>query len=140
MDELNGKVAVVTGGASGIGGAVASALAAESMKVVVAFSETLQQEMLEGGTGVGVTCLCPGFVATNIINSKRNRYERSSNRVRTWAAMSGTIWMARGLETPVLRSLNCMRRSWSRPRSQIRCSRPSERSSSGSSPMIWPTA
>ncbi|MDE0701971.1 MAG: SDR family NAD(P)-dependent oxidoreductase [Acidimicrobiaceae bacterium] len=36
MDELNGKVAVVTGGASGIGKAVALALAAESMKVVVA--------------------------------------------------------------------------------------------------------
>ncbi|MDE0066912.1 MAG: SDR family NAD(P)-dependent oxidoreductase [Acidimicrobiaceae bacterium] len=47
-----------------------------SKHAVVAFSETLQQEMLEGGTGVGVTCLCPGFVATNIINSERNRQER----------------------------------------------------------------
>ena len=47
-----------------------------SKHAVVGFSETLQQEMLEGNTGVGVTCLCPGFVATNIINSERNRQER----------------------------------------------------------------
>ncbi|MDE0701970.1 MAG: SDR family NAD(P)-dependent oxidoreductase [Acidimicrobiaceae bacterium] len=47
-----------------------------SKHAVIAFSETLQQEMLEGNTGVGVTCLCPGFVATNIINSERNRQER----------------------------------------------------------------
>ena len=47
-----------------------------SKHAVVGFSETLQQEMLEGDTGVGVTCLCPGFVATNIINSERNRQER----------------------------------------------------------------
>ena len=47
-----------------------------SKHAVVGFSETLQQEMLEGNTGVGVTCLCPGFVATNIISSERNRQER----------------------------------------------------------------
>src|ERR1700675_955436 len=34
MQELNGRVAVVTGGASGIGVALASASAAEGMKVV----------------------------------------------------------------------------------------------------------
>lgn len=47
-----------------------------SKHAVVGFSETLQQEMLEANTGVGVTCLCPGFVATNIIASERNRQER----------------------------------------------------------------
>ncbi len=36
MDELNGKVAVVTGGASGIGLAMGRAFAAEGMKVVLA--------------------------------------------------------------------------------------------------------
>ena len=46
-----------------------------SKHAVSGFSETLQQEMLEGDTGVGVTCLCPGFVATNIITSDRNRPE-----------------------------------------------------------------
>ncbi|MDW3217989.1 MAG: SDR family NAD(P)-dependent oxidoreductase [Acidimicrobiales bacterium] len=43
---------------------------------VSGLTETLQQEMLEAETGVGVTCLCPGFVATNIITSERNRPER----------------------------------------------------------------
>ena len=35
MQELNGRVAVVTGGASGIGYGLASAFAAEGMKVVI---------------------------------------------------------------------------------------------------------
>jgi len=43
---------------------------------VVALSETLYAEMASAGTGVGVTCLCPGFVATNIMDSDRNRPER----------------------------------------------------------------
>ena len=47
-----------------------------SKHAVSGFTETLQQEMLEGDTGVGVTCLCPGFVATNIMTSERNRPER----------------------------------------------------------------
>ena len=47
-----------------------------SKHAVSGFTETLQQEMVEGDTGVGVTCLCPGFVATNIVNSERNRPER----------------------------------------------------------------
>jgi NAD(P)-dependent dehydrogenase (short-subunit alcohol dehydrogenase family) len=47
-----------------------------SKHAVSAFTETLQQEMLETQTGVGVTCLCPGFVATNIVSSERNRPER----------------------------------------------------------------
>ena len=42
---------------------------------VVAFSETLHAEMLASGTGVGVTCLCPGLVSTNILDSERNRPE-----------------------------------------------------------------
>ena len=36
MENLQGKVAVITGGASGIGKAVAAAAVAEGMKVVVA--------------------------------------------------------------------------------------------------------
>ena len=43
---------------------------------VVAFSETLHAEMLVESTGVGVTCLCPGLVSTNILDSERNRPER----------------------------------------------------------------
>ncbi|MCY4664171.1 MAG: hypothetical protein OXC00_05855, partial [Acidimicrobiaceae bacterium] len=43
---------------------------------VVALSETLHAEMLADSTGVGVTCLCPGLVSTNILDSERNRPER----------------------------------------------------------------
>lgn len=43
---------------------------------VVALSETLHAEMLASDTGVGVTCLCPGLVSTNIMDSERNRPER----------------------------------------------------------------
>ena len=43
---------------------------------VVALSETLHLEMQAESTGVGVTCLCPGLVATNILDSERNRPER----------------------------------------------------------------
>ena len=43
---------------------------------VVAISETLHAEMLAESTGVGVTCLCPGLVSTNILESERNRPER----------------------------------------------------------------
>ena len=42
---------------------------------VVAFSETLHAEMMADQTGVGVTCLCPGLVSTNILDSERNRPE-----------------------------------------------------------------
>ena len=43
---------------------------------VVALSETLHAEMLAERTGVGVTCLCPGLVSTNILDSERNRPEQ----------------------------------------------------------------
>ena len=43
---------------------------------VVALSETLHAEMAAAETGVGVTCLCPGIVSTNIMDSDRNRPER----------------------------------------------------------------
>jgi len=41
---------------------------------VVTLSETLFHELKRSGApGIGVTCLCPGFVATNILSSDRNR-------------------------------------------------------------------
>jgi NAD(P)-dependent dehydrogenase (short-subunit alcohol dehydrogenase family) len=40
---------------------------------VVTLSETLYNELRREGASVGVTCLCPGFVATNIMDSARNR-------------------------------------------------------------------
>lgn len=40
---------------------------------VATLSETLFHELRREGSTIGVTCLCPGFVATNIIDSTRNR-------------------------------------------------------------------
>lgn len=42
---------------------------------VVALSEGLYQQLRMQGSSVGVSCLCPGFVDTNIATSERNRPE-----------------------------------------------------------------
>jgi len=47
-----------------------------SKHAVVALSETLRDEMVSVGTGVGVPCLCPGPVSTNILDSARHRPAR----------------------------------------------------------------
>lgn len=57
MQELRGKVAVVTGGASGIGRAMSRAFAAEGMKVVLADLDevrmrAVEAELAEGGAEV----------------------------------------------------------------------------------------
>ncbi|HEY6426558.1 MAG TPA: SDR family NAD(P)-dependent oxidoreductase [Acidimicrobiales bacterium] len=57
MKDLEGKVAVITGGASGIGRAVAAKAAAEGMKVVIADIEEgalkeAERELAGGGTDV----------------------------------------------------------------------------------------
>jgi NAD(P)-dependent dehydrogenase (short-subunit alcohol dehydrogenase family) len=41
----------------------------------VAIAETLFSELRDQGSSVGVSCLCPGIVHTNIITSERNRPE-----------------------------------------------------------------
>ena len=46
-----------------------------SKHAVVALSETLFNELREGGHDVGVSVLCPGFVRTRILESERNRPE-----------------------------------------------------------------
>src|SRR5438094_370349 len=72
-DDL-GKVAVITGGASGIGFATASLLAKQGWRLVLADIEAPRLEdaaqQLGGG---GVSVLCPMRVETNIGNSERNR-------------------------------------------------------------------
>jgi NAD(P)-dependent dehydrogenase (short-subunit alcohol dehydrogenase family) len=57
MDDLGGKVAVVTGGASGIGKAMAARFAAEGMQVVIADVEEgpLEEAVAELGV-LGVPC------------------------------------------------------------------------------------
>lgn len=47
-----------------------------SKHAVVTLTETLYQELVQSGSTVGVTALCPGFVNTRIIESERNRPEQ----------------------------------------------------------------
>jgi NADP-dependent 3-hydroxy acid dehydrogenase YdfG len=46
-----------------------------SKHATVTIAETLHAELREVGSQVGVSCLCPGFVATNIFSADRNRPE-----------------------------------------------------------------
>ncbi len=46
-----------------------------SKHATVTIAESLYAELQEVGSRVGVSCLCPGFVATNIFTSERNRPE-----------------------------------------------------------------
>ncbi len=52
---------------------------------VATISETLYNELRREPSSVGVTCLCPGFVATNILDSKRNRPGRAPVRTQPQA-------------------------------------------------------
>jgi NAD(P)-dependent dehydrogenase (short-subunit alcohol dehydrogenase family) len=80
MEELSGKVAVVTGGASGIGLALARAFLAEGMRVVVADIEEAAldkaQAELNGGEGVigVVTDVTDSSSVENLADSTFDRY------------------------------------------------------------------
>src|SRR6266850_2345749 len=73
MKMLEGKVAAVTGAASGLGRAMALAFAGEGKHAVVALSESLYHDLRLRGSPVGVSVLCPAYVPTGIADSERNR-------------------------------------------------------------------
>ncbi|MEP7351344.1 MAG: hypothetical protein ABI668_15510 [Sphingorhabdus sp.] len=50
MNALNGKIAIVTGGAGGIGGAQVEQFVAEGAKVVIAFLCSSDADMVTGST------------------------------------------------------------------------------------------
>jgi NAD(P)-dependent dehydrogenase (short-subunit alcohol dehydrogenase family) len=51
-----------------------------SKHAVLTIAETLHYELLEKGSKVGVSVLCPGLVKTNILDSDRNRPEGLTSR------------------------------------------------------------
>lgn len=58
-----------------------------SKHAVVAISENLFTSLREGGIPVGVSCLCPGWVRTGIIESDRNWPEELGTRPESEPAM-----------------------------------------------------
>ena len=66
MQELEGRVAVVTGAASGIGRGMAEAFAGEGMKVVLADVEVVALDATAGALRSGPAAACPGCHGTAV--------------------------------------------------------------------------
>jgi len=74
---------------------------------VVAISETLRAELAADDSPVGVSVLCPGYVATNIFTSQRNRpaalrNETSKTSARTANREIAATALAQGLDPAVV--------------------------------------
>lgn len=72
----------------------------------VALAETLYHDLAAEQSDVGVTCLCPGFVKTNIVNSARARADTGvgasiDDRGDRWLEISGRALEA-GLDPDVV--------------------------------------
>ncbi len=73
---------------------------------VVALAETLHHDLAAEGSSVGVTCLCPGFVNTNIVTAARDREgadvgSPTDERGDKWLEVSGRA-LETGLEPEVV--------------------------------------
>jgi NAD(P)-dependent dehydrogenase (short-subunit alcohol dehydrogenase family) len=73
LDNPDGGHLVNTASAAGLVTRSGLAPYTTSKHAVVALSEVLRAEMIETGTKVGVSVLCPSIVHTEIINAGRNR-------------------------------------------------------------------
>jgi NAD(P)-dependent dehydrogenase (short-subunit alcohol dehydrogenase family) len=56
---------------------------------VLAMSESLYRDLKERNTGIGVSAVCPGIIATNLFHGSRNRPPELRNEVETPGAASG---------------------------------------------------
>jgi len=83
MDELEGKVAVITGGASGIGLATARALAAEGMKLVLA---DIEKDPLDR---VVAEFVATGHEAIGVQTDVGDRAQVESLAQHTWERFGG---------------------------------------------------
>lgn len=64
---------VNTSSAAGLGTVPGSAVYCATKHAVVAFSECLAKELEQAGAPIGVSVLCPSLLATEILDSQRNR-------------------------------------------------------------------
>jgi NAD(P)-dependent dehydrogenase (short-subunit alcohol dehydrogenase family) len=71
---------------------------------VVAITEGLYQQLRGQGSSVGVSCLCPGWVATDIATSERNRPEWAAPRPLDERPVDERAAMAREFVLEQLRS------------------------------------
>jgi len=75
IEQREGHV-INTASLAGLGGAPGLGPYCAAKFAVVGLSESLFQELLQMGSSVGVSVLCPGFVRTRIHESDRNMPER----------------------------------------------------------------
>ena len=73
MKEQNDGHVVITASVAGLTSYPNMGPYNASKHAAVTIAETLHAELVEQGSSVGVTCLCPGIVATRIGESGRNR-------------------------------------------------------------------
>lgn len=73
LEQGSGHI-VNTASVAGLLGFAGMAAYDVSKAAVISLSESLHHELVAtGATGIGVSVLCPGFVATDIVRSRRNR-------------------------------------------------------------------
>ena len=87
MNDIKGKVAVITGGASGIGRATGALLASRGMKVVLADIE-------QGALDKTVTELCGRSLDVSGVRTDVSKFDSMSNLVRETLSRHGKIQVA----------------------------------------------
>jgi NAD(P)-dependent dehydrogenase (short-subunit alcohol dehydrogenase family) len=79
MRERNSGHIVMTASVAGLTSFPGSLPYNATKHAVVGVAETLFSELRDAESGVGVHCLCPGLVSTNIVHSERNRPKELQN-------------------------------------------------------------
>jgi len=79
MRERNAGHVVMTASVAGLTSFPGSLPYNATKHAVVTIAETLFSELAETGSAVGIHCLCPGLVSTNIVRSERNRPKELQN-------------------------------------------------------------
>lgn len=76
MKEHGDGHVVITASIAGLTSFPGAAPYNTSKHAAIAIAETMFSELRDAGSSIGVSCLCPGIVNTNIMSSERNRPEK----------------------------------------------------------------